>query len=169
MGTGIAGQALPHVRTPGRVRVALCQIGAAKKKSGASPFLRDCPAARGNDLAATVNSALTPIVVYCTLPWPLAYPGHDVLDLVRAIRNIFEHWFDVRDRHLEHDPGAAPDAAALAVQALTGWGEAEMRRGLGSVDAREMRAAAVARYFLGPGRFAELLLVFEFSKAWGSG
>ena len=90
-----------------------------------------------------------------------------MLDLVRAIRNIFEHWFDVRDRRPEHDPDPAPDPAALAVQALTGWGEAEMRRGLSSVDAREMRAAGVARYFL--GRFAELLLVFEFSKAWGSG
>ena len=88
-----------------------------------------------------------------------------MLDLVRAIRNIFEHWFDVRDRHPEHHP----DAAALAVQVLTGWGEAETRRGLGSVDAREMRPAAVARYFLGPGRFAALLLVFEFSKSWDSG
>ena len=76
-----------------------------------------------------------------------------MLDLVRAVRNIFEHWFDARYRRPEHDPEHEPDAAALAVQVLTGWGEAEMRRGLGSVDAREMRAAAVSHYFLGPGRF----------------
>ena len=80
--------------------------------------------------------------------------GHDLLDLVRAIRNICEHWFDVRDRR------------AGAVQALTGWGEADMRRGFESEVARGMQAAAVSRCFLGP--FAELLLVFEFAKAWGS-
>ena len=80
--------------------------------------------------------------------------GHDLLDLVRAIRNICEHWFDARDRRAE------------AVQALTGWGEADMRRGFESDAARGMQAAAVSRYFFGP--FAELLLVFEFSKAWGA-
>ena len=80
--------------------------------------------------------------------------GHDLLDLVRAIRNIYEHWFDARDRYTE------------AVQALTGWGAADMRRGFESEAARGMQAAAVSRYFLGP--FAELLLVFEFAKACGS-
>ena len=80
--------------------------------------------------------------------------GHDLLDLVRAIRNICEHLFDARHRHAE------------AVQTLTGWREADMRRGFESEAARGMQAAAVSRYFLGP--FAELLLVFEFAQAWGS-
>ena len=82
------------------------------------------------------------------------YDGRDPLDLVRAIRNIFEHWFE----------RLAPDEAVLAV---TGWDDAETRKGHASAEGQEMRAAAVARYFLGD-RFRELLLVFEFAREWPS-
>ena len=82
------------------------------------------------------------------------YDGRDPLDLVRAIRNIFEHWFE----------RLAPDEAVLA---LTGWDDAEMQKGHAPAEGQEMRAAAVARYFLGE-RFRELLLVFEFAREWPS-
>ena len=96
---------------------------------------------------------------------PRRYDGRDVLDLVRAIRNISEHWFD---RAAGRD-AAAEAGRVAAVVALTGWAEGgeEMRRGLASAEAAGMRAAAVARYFL-RGRFLELLLVFEFAKECGN-
>jgi hypothetical protein len=51
------------------------------------------------------------------------------------------------------------------VTVLTGWsqGGREWKQGHHSSAAQEMRAAAVAGYFLRT-RFPELLLVFEFSK-----
>ena len=55
----------------------------------------------------------------------------------------------------------------LALTVLTGWSEAaEMRKGRASAEAQGMQAAAVSRYFLSERRFAALLLVFEFAKAW---
>jgi hypothetical protein len=52
---------------------------------------------------------------------------------------------------------------------LTGWDDAEMRRGQASADAQAMQAAAVCRYFLSEasGRFGELLVVFEKVKFTG--
>ena len=92
-----------------------------------------------------------------------SYDGKNVLDLVRAIRNVYmyEHWFEVGRAELPAD-------AMLALVAVTGWDEAEMRKGRASTEAQGMQAAAVSRYFLGEHRFAALLLVFEFSKAWSS-
>ena len=80
--------------------------------------------------------------------------------MVRAIRNIFEHWFSPGPKHDE------PRRLA-AVAALTGWSAAELQRGQQSADAAAMRAAAVAEYFLRE-RFAGLLLVFEFGREWPS-
>ena len=50
-----------------------------------------------------------------------------------------------------------------AVAKLTGWDDAQMRRGHKSKEGQAMRADAVARYFLRQ-RFPGLLLVFEFAK-----
>ena len=90
-----------------------------------------------------------------------SYDGKNVLDLVRAIRNVYEHWFEGR--------AELPADAMLALTTLTGWGEAEMRTGRASTEAQGMQAAAVSRYFLSERRFAALLLVFAFPKAWSSG
>jgi hypothetical protein len=50
------------------------------------------------------------------------------------------------------------------VTVLTGWSQGrEWKQGHHSSAGQEMRAAAVAGYFLRT-RFPELLLVFEFSK-----
>ena len=89
------------------------------------------------------------------------YNGRHVYDLVRAIRNIFEHWFD----HIPGRDRAAEAGRLAAVVTLTGWAEGghEMRRGLASAEAAEMRAAAVAGYFLRE-RFPGLLLVFELAR-----
>ena len=90
------------------------------------------------------------------------FDGSDPLELVRPIRNIFEHWFD--ERHGRDDEAER----VHAVSALTGWREErEMKRGHASSEGQEMRAAAVAGYFVRE-RFPGLLLVFEFSKAWSS-
>jgi hypothetical protein len=83
------------------------------------------------------------------------YDGRNVLDLVRAVRNVFEHWFDRGPQHAEAE-------RLSAVAALTSWGDGEMR-GHQSADGQEMRAAAVARYFV-RDRFPGLLLVFEFTR-----
>ena len=91
------------------------------------------------------------------------YDGNNVLDLIRAIRNVYEHWFETAGR------AELPADAMLALTALTGWSsEAEMRKGRASAEAQGMQAAAVSRYFLSERRFAALLLVFEFAKAWSS-
>jgi hypothetical protein len=90
------------------------------------------------------------------------YDGNSVLDLIRAIRNVYEHWFETGRAELPAD-------AMLALTALTGWSEAaEMRKGRASSEAQGMQAVAVSRYFLSEPRFAALLLVFEFARAWSS-
>ena len=86
------------------------------------------------------------------------YNGQDVLDLVRAVRNVFEHWFD----RVGGPPNAEAERVSV-VAAMTGWDESEMRRGHRSADGQEMRAAAVSRYFV-RDRFPGLLLVFEFTR-----
>ena len=92
------------------------------------------------------------------------YDGNNVLDLIRAIRNVYEHWFETAGR-----AELPPADAMLALTVLTGWSEAaEMRKGRASAEAQGMQAAAVSRYFLSERRFAALLLVFEFVKAWSS-
>jgi ankyrin repeat protein len=49
------------------------------------------------------------------------YDGRNVLDLVRAVRNVFEHWFDRGPQHAEAE-------RLSAVAALTSWGDGEMQR-----------------------------------------
>ena len=91
------------------------------------------------------------------------YDGNNVLDLIRAIRNAYEHWFETAGR------AELPADAMRALTALTGWSEAaEMRKGRASSEAQGMQAMAVSRYFLSERRFAALLLVFEFARAWSS-
>ena len=61
------------------------------------------------------------------------YDGHDLLDLLRAIRNSFEHLF-------ERTPGAEDETRRRAVvRAMTGWGPAQMDAAHRS---REIRAEA---------------------------
>ena len=88
------------------------------------------------------------------------YDGRDVLELVRAIRNIQEHLFE-----RERDEQAEAEREA-AVAKLTGWSEEEMRMGDASKEGQAMQTAEVARYFL-TDRFAELLLVLQFAREWG--
>ena len=105
-------------------------------------------------------SALDPAVAAQLRAWKDGYDGRDVLDLVRAIRNIFEHWFERTSR----DTAAEAEVARRSVvQLLTGWNEADMRQGHQSTDGQTMRAQGVASYFMGR-RFPGLLLVFEFAK-----
>jgi hypothetical protein len=105
-------------------------------------------------------SALDPAVAAQLTAWKDGYDGRDMLDLVRAIRNIFEHWFE---RDSRADATEAEAARRNAVELLTGWDESKMRRGHQSKEGQEMRAVAVAGYFL-ERRFPSLLLVFEFSR-----
>ena len=56
------------------------------------------------------------------------YDGRNVLDLVRAVRNVFEHWFDRGPQHAEAE-------RLSAVAALTSWGDGEMQR-LGATAVR---------------------------------
>ena len=61
------------------------------------------------------------------------YDGHDLLDLLRAIRNSFEHLF-------ERTPGAEDETRRRAVvRAMTGWAPAQMDAAHRS---REIRAEA---------------------------
>lgn len=103
-------------------------------------------------------SRLDAVVVTRLQAWTHSFDGSDPLDLVRAIRNVFEHWFDAqRDEVAEAE-------RVQAVAALTGWSPGrEMKRGHHSSEGHEMRVVAVVDYFL-RARFPELLLVFEFSK-----
>ena len=119
--------------------------------------------ARGEAEPGWLSALDTPVVARLTAREDSRYDGRDVLDLIRAIRNVFEHWF-------EHTAAANSSTAhVLAVKALTGWDDAEMRRGHASADAQSMRAAAVCRYFLSEAKFGKLLLVFAFPKAWDLG
>ena len=77
------------------------------------------------------------------------YDGKSVLDLVRAIRNVYEHWFDVGRAELPAD-------AVLTLTTLTAWGKSRCGRA-----GRRPRLRGCRRR-----RFAALLLVFAFSKAW---
>ena len=84
------------------------------------------------------------------------YDGREPWELLRAIRNVAEHWFK---------PATAADEAALEV--LTGCSAEETRRGQASADAAKLRAEACCRYFLGGDRFGDLLVVFHMPRASG--
>ena len=104
-------------------------------------------------------SKLDPLVAARLQSWKNGFDGSSLLELVRAIRNVFEHWFERQD----YDEVAEAERLR-AVGVLTGWsGEREMKRGHASSEGQELRAAAVAHYFVRQ-RFPQLLLVFEFSK-----
>ena len=101
-------------------------------------------------------SKLDPLVVTRLQAWKQGFDGSDPLELVRATRNIFEHWFD--ERHGRDDEAER----VHAVSVLTGWSAGrEMKRGHASSEGQEMRAAAVASYFVRE-RVPGLLLVFGF-------
>ena len=108
------------------------------------------------------------------------YDGREVLELVRAIRNVQEHWFE-----RERDEQAEAQRQAV-VAMLTGWTGEEMRKGTcvsmmgmhaglcmciiagdASKRGQAMQAEAVARYFV-TDRFPELLLVLEFGREWAA-
>lgn len=104
-------------------------------------------------------SKLDPLVAARLQSWKNRFDGSSLLELVRAIRNVFEHWFE----RLDYDEVAEAERLR-AVGVLTGWsGEREMKRGHASSEGQELRAAAVSHYFVRQ-RFPQLLLVFEFSK-----
>ena len=86
------------------------------------------------------------------------YDGRDVLDLLRAIRNGFEHWFE-RKRSAEEEA-----RRQAVVHAMTGWDGGQISDAHSSRDSRQLRAEAVARYFLSE-RFPSLLLIFEFGSS----
>ena len=104
-------------------------------------------------------SKLDPVVAARLQAWQHSFDGSDPLELVRAIRNVFEHWFE---RHGWDQTAEAERLQAVGV--LTRWSEGrEMKRGHASSEGQEMRVAAVAGYFVRE-RFPGLLLVFEFPK-----
>ena len=77
------------------------------------------------------------------------YDGRNLWELLRAIRNIAEHWFKP----------ATADLAALEL--LTGCSAEETRHGQASADAAALWAEACCRYFMREDRFGDLLVVFH--------
>jgi serine/threonine-protein kinase/endoribonuclease IRE1 len=106
---------------------------------------------------------LDPAVVQRLTSGGRHYGGRDVTELLRAIRNISEHWFSAALSNADAEDDVAVDDAAL--EALTGCSAAETRRGQASADAASRRAQAIERYFLRDDAFADLLLVFELPNA----
>ena len=80
------------------------------------------------------------------------YNGHAPTELLRAVRNISEHWFT-------EGATSAGDDEALAV--LTQCSAEETRRGQASADAASRRAVAIVRYFFTAERFGDLFVVFH--------
>lgn len=101
-------------------------------------------------------AALNPAVVEQLVADGRHYNGRDVTELLRAIRNVAEHWFQ---------PKTAQEVMAL--EALTGASAEAIRRGQATAEAAQHRAEAIERCFLrdGEGGFAELLLVFALPRA----
>ena len=85
---------------------------------------------------------------------PRIDPG-DITGLLRAIRNIAEHWFEPSATRAEQE----------ALCSLTGCSIDETRRGQATAEASKRRAEAMTAYFLAPSRFPELLIVFHTSCA----
>lgn len=84
------------------------------------------------------------------------YNGRDVHELLRAVRNVAEHWFQ---------PKTAQEEAALV--ALTGQSAEEVRKGQATEGAAARRAEVIERAFFRDGEqgFAGLLLVFAMPGA----
>ena len=83
------------------------------------------------------------------------YDGDSLADLLRAIRNIYEHWYDQRATH-----------SVAALRAITGWSKSQVSEMRGSKDAHAARAETTMRYFF--ERFPRLVLIFEFERAASS-
>ena len=82
------------------------------------------------------------------------YKGRDLVDLLRAIRNIFEHWFDrLRD-------GEERERQRIVLQTLTSWDAQQLDLAQSGKMPRAKRASAVVQYFV-HARFPTLLLIFE--------
>jgi serine/threonine protein kinase len=107
---------------------------------------------------------LDPAVVQRLTSGGRHYGGRDVTELLRAIRNISEHWFSAALSNADAED-VAVDSDDAALEALTGCSAAETRRGQASADAASRRAQAIERYFLRDDAFADLLLVFELPNA----
>lgn len=89
-------------------------------------------------------SKLDPLVASRLQSWKNGFDSSSLLELVRAIRNVFEHWFE-RQGYDE----VAEAQRLRAVGALTGWSdEREMKQGHASSEGQKLRAAAVAHYFV---------------------
>ena len=86
------------------------------------------------------------------------YNGREVTDLLRAIRNVAEHWFQ---------PCTPREEAAL--ESLTGRSAEEIRKGQATEQAANERAEAIEGFFLHDGSFAELLVLFATSNSADDG
>ena len=82
------------------------------------------------------------------------YNGREVTELLRAIRNVAEHWFQ---------PRTPLEQAAL--ESLTGRSAEEIRRVQATERAATDRAEAIERFFLCDSTFAELLVLFAKSSS----
>jgi hypothetical protein len=92
---------------------------------------------------------MQPAVVEQLMAGGRHYNGRDVHELLRAIRNVGEHWFQ---------PKTAQEKAALV--ALTGQSAEEVRKGQATEGAAARRAEVIERAFFRDGEqgFAGLLM-----------
>eukprot|EP01047_Picozoa_sp_COSAG01_P033731 COSAG01_NODE_2496_length_7573_cov_15.650120_1_plen_1328_part_00 len=82
------------------------------------------------------------------------YNGREVTELLRAIRNVAEHWFQPRNLQEE-----------LVLESMTGRSAEEIRRGQATELAAMERAEAIERFFLSDTSFGELLVLFSTSNS----
>jgi len=82
------------------------------------------------------------------------YNGREVTELLRAIRNVAEHWFQPRSGQEE-----------VALESLTGRSVEQIRRGQATERAATERAEAIEGFFLRDSSFAEILILFATSNS----